>query len=88
MNGQESLLAGSSDLKPTRQKITRRTRRRSDPGKGGSFPQGGEHYWLEGCGRDRMEDGKARGSAKFHYNFRPTTTTDSVRRVFFIRGLP
>jgi len=30
-----------------------------------------------------MEDGKARGSDKFHYNFRPTMTMDSVRRVFF-----
>ena len=30
-----------------------------------------------------MEDGKARGPDKFHYNFRPTMTMDSVRRGYF-----
>ena len=84
MNGQESLLAGRSNLKTTRQQIVRRARILSDPGKGGSFPQGGEHCGLEGCGRDRMEDGKARGSDNsIQNNFRPTMTMDSARREFF-----
>ena len=66
MNGQESLLAGRSDLKTTRQQIVRQTGRRSDPGKGGSFPQGGEHCELEGCGRGRMEAGRHVGRISFN----------------------
>ena len=73
MDGQESPLAGRSDLETTRQKIVRRIWRHSDPGKGGSFPQGGKHCELEGCGRGRVS-GRARGSDKFN------TTSDRRRR--------
>jgi hypothetical protein len=66
MNGQESSLAGSSDLKTTRQEIAMRSWGRSDPGKGGSFPQGGEHRELEGCGRGRREVGEHVGRMRLN----------------------
>ena len=90
MNGQEPPLASRSDLRGTRQWAIGRQLERSHSGKGGGFPQGGKHRELEGCGRGRMEDGKARGSDEFRKQLQTDDDGGQLaNRIFIlIRGLP
>jgi len=83
MNGQEPLLAGRSNLGATRQQIIKCTRRHSDPGKGGSFPQGGEHFGM----RDAEETGWRMGKHVGQNNFRPDDDGGQLAsRIFILEG--